>query len=175
MASQTFTLSPATTSNIPTLCAISEQAFATDPHTLLKAASNPPDKTHGAEMERVFRLWMARPPGKCRVMKAVMADGEVAGFAVWAFGGFEQVFEGEDVVAPTAPHITDEEKSQEQDQERKRKEREKEDEVQEGESKTKTKIQELAEITNSSTQRMASTPHAAGLSLHGSGRHLGPP
>jgi GNAT superfamily N-acetyltransferase len=77
-------------------------------------------------------------------MKADMADGEVVGFAIWAFGGFEHVFEGEDVAAPAAPVIK---KDQQQDQEGK--EEEKEDEVQE-ESKTKTKIQELAEITNAS-------------------------
>jgi hypothetical protein len=148
MASQTFTLSPVSTSDITTLCAISEQAFTTDTHTLLKAASSPPDKTHGAEMESVFRSWMARPPGKCTVMKPIMPDGEVAGFAVWAFGGFEHLFEGEDVAAPAAPHITYEEKAKEQDQERK----ENGDEVQEGESKTKTKIQELGEITNASMQ-----------------------
>jgi hypothetical protein len=111
MASQTFTLSPASTSDITTLCAISEQAFAADTYTLLKAASNPPDKTHGAEMESVFRSWMAHPPGKRRVMKAIIADGEVAGFAVWSFGGFEHLFEGEDVAAPAAPHITNEEKA----------------------------------------------------------------
>jgi GNAT superfamily N-acetyltransferase len=84
---------------------------------------------------------MARPPGKCRVMKAVMADGETAGFAVWAFGGFEHVFKGEGVPAPVINYG-------EKDQE----EKGKEDEVQDGESKTKTKIQELAEITNSSME-----------------------
>jgi GNAT superfamily N-acetyltransferase len=81
-------------------------------------------------------------------MKAIVADGEVAGFAVWAFRGFEHLFEGEDVAAPAAPHITNEEKAQEQSQERK----ENRDEAQEGESKTKTNIQGLAEITEASMQ-----------------------
>jgi hypothetical protein len=117
MAYQTFTLSPATASDIVTLCTVSGRAFATENHTLLKAASNPPNKTHGAEMASMFRSWMVRPQGKCRIMKAIMTNGEVAGFAVWAFGGFEHVAKGEDVAAPGAPPIKYREKVKEQGRE----------------------------------------------------------
>lgn len=86
-SSPTINLLPATLADIPILATVSHAAFAKDKHTHLKALRAGYD--HGAVMTEALASWMSRPASKCTVIKAVTSEGEIVGWACWAFAGFE--------------------------------------------------------------------------------------
>ncbi|KAF4628575.1 hypothetical protein G7Y89_g9578 [Cudoniella acicularis] len=141
----TFSLLPASPSQIPKLAHISSLAFKTDTHTLLKTLSTGSD--HAEEMSSVLQIWMARPQGKCKIMCAALSIGMIVGWACWAFVGF-------DFEEPSAsPELSSKEEGTGNKMQQK-------EELQ-ASSKTKTKagvasqpkpqkIQELENITNDS-------------------------
>lgn len=138
----TFTLTPATPSDIPTLAQISQLAFATDTHTRLKALIKGSD--HALEMSSVVSSWLSRPKRKCTVMKAVTPEGETVGWAFWAFAGFEY---GSGV--GNVEQDAQDEGPQQKEEVRKVEEQEKK-EGKGSPEKEKTKIEELGAITGGS-------------------------
>lgn len=81
------TLLPAISDDIPTLSLISAQAFNGDAHTQLNCLTKGTDFDMGPALES----WISLPPSRCVVMKAVLPNGEIAGWACWGFKGFEDV------------------------------------------------------------------------------------
>lgn len=81
------TLALATSEDIPTLSLISSQAFKDDTHTQLNCLT----KGTGFDMGPALESWISLLPSRCVVMKAVLPNGEIAGWACWGFKGFEVI------------------------------------------------------------------------------------
>ncbi|KAI0015887.1 acyl-CoA N-acyltransferase [Xylariomycetidae sp. FL0641] len=102
MDNPTFTLSRATTQDVPQLARLAAAAFRHDAHTQLKAAAQPPGAFEAA-MAAGLAQWL-RHPERCVVLKAVddSNSNRIAGFVSWAFRGGVPVPE----LPPPAPTTT---------------------------------------------------------------------
>ena len=85
-----FSLNPATESDIPTLAQIAHSAFAKDRHTQLKASNPVRPYNHGETMREALQSWFARPKGKVHLIKAVdETTGKPVGWVCWGNRGLE--------------------------------------------------------------------------------------
>lgn len=82
-----ITLLTAVSADIPVLAKVSHAAFLSDKHTRLKALCS--GYNHGEVMTEALKSWTSRPKEKCVVINAVTDEGEIVGWACWAFAGFE--------------------------------------------------------------------------------------
>ncbi|KAF8866751.1 hypothetical protein BDZ45DRAFT_768523 [Acephala macrosclerotiorum] len=77
----------AVSADIPVLAKVSHAPFLSDKHTRLKALCS--GYNHGEVMTGALESWTSRPRETCAVIKAVTTEGEIVGWACWAFTGFE--------------------------------------------------------------------------------------